>query len=735
VRVKVTLADAPGEGWQVTLEAGGAVLAEPVMAAVPEPPGVGPAGESMPSDDAPHYALTQPGGVAEREQLVDRLARFAPEDDDVERMGRYLFDSLIGSTAWDKVKQKAKAKGETAIELALAWGKEHRALDRLHWELMHDHTAFLAGHPELTVAVTRIVEGATAPEPDPVAAPVDVLFVIGSHLADPGIRAGAEIMGLLRRAESGEGAINAHVSEWTTLSSLQARVRRRRPKIVHFITHGQVRKGAGWVLLRREGSKPGDRGADEFVDAKALLTALGDEQGALPPLVVVTACETGTTGIGEHTAPLAADLVAGGIPAVIGMTGRVSDMACRLFTARFGTVITCGKPLIKAVSAGRRAALLGNGGAGEGMDWALPALFLAPSVTPGFAPVDATAASVTLKRLERYDLDVEPVFCGRREHLRAFEQLLDPDDPLRVLAAYTEEPIAGVGKGRLLHEFARRALREGHAVLFLRKGAGADTPTSPGKLGAQLLRELQKTRMWLDLPFPPSSALLTEMKDAAKSGPDLAALPEANHALELTRFARNFAADLDLEMLGLALAAELAQLAADVRAAGGPKAPGAGAVVLLEAIDGWGIEKEGLFAMLASLSDAGQIPVALTCSLKGLGGEDLADIRKEALKGRAVRFVQLAPFEGDDEDLAYRWVLLNPRPDVFPPDSKRVYTVREKSTEWLERYRQHVRGMPGTIDSPIFYALTAGMATGERPPLIPGDDDDVLQGYLQGDSG
>ncbi len=78
---------------------------------------------------------------------------------------------------------------------------------------MHDGTTSLAMHGQLTVAITRVLGtrsdadngGERAGKMEPVPAPPRVLFVIGTEFRDPEIRAGIDVLGVLRGAERAGG--------------------------------------------------------------------------------------------------------------------------------------------------------------------------------------------------------------------------------------------------------------------------------------------------------------------------------------------------------------------------------------------------------------------------------------------------------------------------------------------------------------------------------------------------
>src|SRR5262249_59345873 len=120
-----------------------------------------------------------------------------------------------------------------------------------------------------------------------------------------------------------------------------------------------------------------------------------------PTLVVLSACYSGG-GAGNggilavrHMAPLAVELVQGGVPIVIGMAGRIAEHPCRVFTRRLGEALATGEPLVLASSDARFAALHDdNAGARASVDWAFPTVFLSERVPADFVPVEPVPAGV-----------------------------------------------------------------------------------------------------------------------------------------------------------------------------------------------------------------------------------------------------------------------------------------------------------------------------------------------------
>ena len=101
--------------------------------------------------------------------------------------------------------------------------------------------------------------------------------------------------------------------------------------------------------------------------AARLLELLG-VRGSLPPVVVVNACHTAdpdydpAVRLEQSSSDLAfaAQLVQGGVPMALGMSGEVAARACQIFTLRFYMALLAGGSVALATAHGRRAALLGS---------------------------------------------------------------------------------------------------------------------------------------------------------------------------------------------------------------------------------------------------------------------------------------------------------------------------------------------------------------------------------------
>lgn len=672
-------------------------------------------------------------GEKDGELLGDRrMETLSPPDGNLEERGRYLFDRLLGEELWQAILTRARGLPATTVELALSWDAAQSDLQVPSWEAMHDGEDFLGAHSEISVAVTRIVADAPEePEPTPAPAPARVLFVIGADLNDPDIRPGAEVIGLLRDAERGDGAINARILNEATLAALADECRRFQPHIVHFVSHGSLVEGKGEIELQAgEGDESG------WVDGAKLLRAMntGPEPGpGLPSLVVLTGCETAAAG--EHMDSLAAELVKGGIPSVIGMAGRISDTVCRLFSRKFSVALNEGVPLVEAMTHGRRAGLQRQEEpAAEDDAWALPSIYLAPSVPADHAPVDVERFAAIFARQRNYGLLEDPVFCGRAALIGQFDRLLDAGDPLEVLVAYAEgsEPL---GKTRLLHEFAGRALRGGHVVVMI-DDRGRDMtklPRSPIELATKLTREIVATRARFELDFPRNSRLLRLLANIAGEELDFDSEPESEWPLLVQEFLGRCSGELDGDALRAALAGDLRQLIEDARASADLSVGShSRAVVVLGGLGCWDTATEMLWNDLLRPQGLGEdgehVPVLATCSFTDPAEEFMRQMRQATNGLRWVRHEKLEPFCEGEDTLASQWVLLHPR--TIHEHSNRVYAPNAaKEPVWEGIYRETFRGLPGMFEDDRFYLLAHALE--QTKDFIGADDDRVLKEYAK----
>jgi hypothetical protein len=655
------------------------------------------------------------------------VLRDPPSAEALARFGRHLFDTLLGDVAWEAIRDAASAAGASVIELALAWDPADHALHRMPWELLHDGQRFLVeGSGRTDVTFTRVVESELA-RPRTLDRPPRVLFAIGATLTDPQVRPGAEIVGLLANLEAGGHAVHARILERASPQRLRAAVAEFRPDAVHLICHGRVEpRGEAVLELPSDDPQPG-KAELERRDAAALLQLLrfsqdedGPDGAALPQLVVLSACHSGPSLrlrlLGGHeTAPLAARLVEGGVPVVIGMAGEISDLAARLFARAFGRALLGGASLVEASAEARRVGFAMGDRAVPSVDWALPAVFMAKAVDPAWRPVGQLAdqdAALVDHWISQYRVSAQPVFCGRTELLDAFWRLLHPDERTRpVLVAAARGQAAGLGRTRLLKELTRQALRAGHVPVLLGTGEGEDaSPRTLPDFYRQLATRITQVRDWMDLP---------------RAGPGQLNL--------LVRFDRERVADDRLdwqvrELLDLsdevtpaivrsAVKSDLGGLAADARARHPFVARSGGhAVLLLDGVDDSSVD---LLRVLYEelLGDRGlgtreePVPVVITMTCS-----DQANLLREIAEGHSDKpwldVRPLRPFQADGEDLlAYEQVMLHPfrREPAGVADVPWVFNRKLEEALWNQHVaaiRRVLQGWPGVFTGNFYDVLT-----------------------------
>ena len=308
--------------------------------------------------------------------------------------GALLFDRLLGAPAWQAIRAAAGA-GADVIELALRFDGRYD-LHRFPWELMHGPTAFwLRACP--SASVTRLVaRSAAAAAAAPASAP-PAAALRGRRQPDrPKPPAGAEILGLLRQLNARGMNVNTRVLRDAAPKELRDAVRAvpARPGTRHLSRRhrgpgrGDDRPAA--VPQRREGRQLPH--APSCCCPTCSLRAGFRRWWSSAPATPLTAAGRHCRGTRERLkrswrtagadriGSLAAQLVAGGVPVVVGMGGRVADSACRLFTRFFGEALVRGDPLVAAVAHGRNGAFLD--GIPDTVDWAFPVLFLDSRALP-----------------------------------------------------------------------------------------------------------------------------------------------------------------------------------------------------------------------------------------------------------------------------------------------------------------------------------------------------------------
>ena len=460
-------------------------------------------------DDALHKRLCTTSAVEDIRSVYFNIIRRDPDmqQRDIETFGRYLATTLLNQTAWEAIDAIAQ---DQPIELALCSHARERELARLPWEMMYGTYNFLVAETRRPVAVTRLITSVDRSQRqvslDPLPSPLKVLFVVGNDLRNARIRPGAEYLNLLRRLEA-QGILNfqSRILLAATGQHLEDEVKSWRPSVVHFICHGGYDEQQGGFL---ELTPEDERDPHSCFFAPELLPRLTPDN--LRPLVFLNACYTGSATTLAY-APLAIEMVQGGLPIVVAMVGSVADRACRLFTRRFYEALLTGGSIVEATALGRRASFVQLNGHQANVDWIFPTLFLAEGVSPGITVDTQSQESwLNLQRIANtyYNVRNYPMFCDRLVFIEKYQRLISSSDDsigFKVLAVedLSQEKRSKYGKTCLLRELAARAVRDGHIPCLLAEPfPQSGAPLTPLEVGEKLVRAINETYRHFDLPPP-----------------------------------------------------------------------------------------------------------------------------------------------------------------------------------------------------------------------------------------
>jgi hypothetical protein len=193
-------------------------------------------------------------------------------------------------------------------------------------------------------------------------------------------------------------ALQAEFLEDATFSALEALLYRNDYQIVHFMGHGAVSATGEGQLLFHDGLRSG-RDLGELLKCERTTR-----------LVTLNACNTAGTTERDDADPfagVATALVMAGVPAVIAMQFRVSDIAAIAFAARLYSDIGRGRSIEASVDSGRRRVKAMNA---DQHEWATPVLYLRDPLLvrssggiPSARPVSAPTGDVISPRVPARD--------------------------------------------------------------------------------------------------------------------------------------------------------------------------------------------------------------------------------------------------------------------------------------------------------------------------------------------
>ncbi len=676
-----------------------------------------------------------------------------PGPNDLQVVGQYLFDILVGKTNWATICAKADAiKPNSNIELALSWDKGATNLfRRFPWEILHDGHHFLAVDPNRVVAITRLVKGFAPGQNSPTTVQISpkVLFVIGSNHHDPVLRPGAEILGLIRRLETVGLGLHfvSQVRVRATKDAVEKAIQSFRPSIVHFICHGGTENNRGYIKLIS--TEPNLE--FEHVKADELFDKLTPD-GIPPPLVILNACDTakasaqkGVVSFAEENAcdtakasaqegvvSFAEELVLKGVPVVLGMAGEVADSACRFVTRGFYEALLRGKCPQIAVADARKAALQAQGtNPGATIDWSLLTLFSQQATTLALSSEISSAIKNRRKIAKRFrKLSNPSIFCDRLEILSAFQQMLHGLGPnvIAIQGQFSqEENSSKFGKTRLLEEFAAITVESGHIPFYLNEPNPDEIPKNNQAIAIFLLGKLDETAEY----FSEQPLTDTQLEHLLLNPNPANQSLEAEVRRSLFGFAAHDDQELPLNSIRAALRFDLQSLQQKIVQSNKADST-AKVIVLLDSLHLFEPSKsivQGWFSSDGMGKPTFPIPTVFTFSSSRLQASlsDTQTIRSIVEACRHVfNYLVLTPFQNPEQDpFPYNQLLMA----YNPPLRFGLQASPDKRKKCFNRLHNATQGIPGKFllsesNAPLWDVIGSWM---DCDILIHADDDDVFR--------
>jgi hypothetical protein len=278
----------------------------------------------------------------------------------------------LGSTLWSTTIGASRSL-RTAIEtvfrehdrVRLALETDSPRLAAVPWECLRIPIRDTFAGQSLKLSVVRAVRDPVALAPSRASRPLRILIAVANPEEAPLPGAEQEIAIVQRAVEDSAdpGAIRLEIVRDTTDTKLRSKLQTFAPHVLHFVGHGYVRDGTGYVALI------GDEGEIQGFPADEVGTMLRDHDILL---AVLNGCTTGSSEAEDLAGGVAQFLVAHGVPAAIATTRVILDDVALKFAEEFYGALTAGYPAEAALVEARKALSL------RGWDWSAYVMYAAP---------------------------------------------------------------------------------------------------------------------------------------------------------------------------------------------------------------------------------------------------------------------------------------------------------------------------------------------------------------------
>ncbi len=385
--------------------------------------------------------------------------------------GDQLYAALFPPAIHAHLRATVAVAGATGRSVRLRLVLEPPALASLPWELLYDAESNLFLATAGQMALSRYLPVATGLRSLlATSLPLPALLVLVSPRDLPALDLDAEEH-LIRQAlarYTAAGLVRLDVLRNPTPRGLHRALLAASYSLVHFSGHGDFRDGEGSVFL--DAGDGSARAVDEERFANVFL------ESPQVGLVVLNACQSGTTGAQRAFAGMAPHLVRRGLPAVVAMQFAVGDATARVFAEEFYNALALGWPVDAAMQATRNAIALEAGLARP--DFATPVLFMRTRegltlVDPATLPpwVEATAPADGATGVDPGLIQVSITF-DRAMDQHSWSIDFDPAFPLR-----THRPAwSADGRTATFTRDTAEALPPGAALAFTVNPSGRPGP-------------------------------------------------------------------------------------------------------------------------------------------------------------------------------------------------------------------------------------------------------------------
>ena len=283
--------------------------------------------------------------------------------------GQELFEAAFTGNVRDKFRESLNEVNRNReglrIRLRIADVPE---LANMPWEFMYDASLSRFLTLSIETPVVRYLDVPRDIQPLTIRPPLQILAVISSPRDFPSLNVGREWDNLQEALNRLESRKLVHLTrlEKPTLQALQRQLRRGEYHIFHFVGHGifSKHKQDGQLLFEDE-LKGGDP-----VSSQDLGILLHDHRHLR--LAVLNACEGARTSMEDQFSGTAQNLIRQGLPAVIAMQLRITDIAAITLAREFYSALADGYPVDAAITEARKAIKTH----GNELEWGTPVLYM-----------------------------------------------------------------------------------------------------------------------------------------------------------------------------------------------------------------------------------------------------------------------------------------------------------------------------------------------------------------------